>query len=164
VTLRWPTAMIVIALLALTGCRDYGKPDVSGAPQTYCEALGYTLQTRDNADGSKTTVCVFPDGSECEETAFLQGDCGLQYTYCAQHSYLPERRLDSENNGTSYVVCHFPDGSICTDFDYAFDPYKCNLTRVTKSCEQQPGGLCDPPLLLPRPTAPPGSLYVPPGS
>ena len=50
-----------------------GKPDVSGAPQTYCEALGYTIQTRDNADGSKTTVCIFPDGLECEETAFLQG-------------------------------------------------------------------------------------------
>lgn len=41
----------------------------------YCEEQGGTLEIRTAADGSQTGVCVFEDGSECEEWAFFRGEC-----------------------------------------------------------------------------------------
>jgi len=41
----------------------------------YCEEQGGTLEIRTADDGSQTGVCVFEDGSECEEWAFFRGEC-----------------------------------------------------------------------------------------
>ena len=41
----------------------------------YCIEKGYKLELRTNPDGSQYAVCVFPDGSECEEWAFYRGEC-----------------------------------------------------------------------------------------
>lgn len=41
----------------------------------YCEEKGYRLELRTAADGSQYGICVFPDGSECEEWAFYRGEC-----------------------------------------------------------------------------------------
>jgi putative hemolysin len=41
----------------------------------FCEANGGSLQIRTAADGSQTGACVFTDGSECEEWAYLRGEC-----------------------------------------------------------------------------------------
>lgn len=40
----------------------------------YCEQAGYTLQMRE-VEGGTYGVCLFPDGSECEEWAFYRGEC-----------------------------------------------------------------------------------------
>jgi len=40
----------------------------------HCEAQGGTLDIRDT-DVGQYGVCVFPDGSECEEWAFFKGEC-----------------------------------------------------------------------------------------
>jgi hypothetical protein len=37
---------------------------------------GYTSQIRTSSDGSQYGVCIFPDGSECDEWAFFRGECG----------------------------------------------------------------------------------------
>ena len=42
----------------------------------YCEGQGNHLEIRTSADGSQVGVCIFPDGSECEEWAFMRGECG----------------------------------------------------------------------------------------
>lgn len=42
---------------------------------TYCEEQGGTLEIRTDADGNQYGVCVFDDGSECEEWAFFRGEC-----------------------------------------------------------------------------------------
>jgi len=42
----------------------------------YCEQQGYTSEIRTAADGSQYGVCIFPDGSECDEWAFYRGECG----------------------------------------------------------------------------------------
>jgi len=57
------------------------------------------------------TVCVFPDGNECEEWDFLSGRCGQDYSFCAQQGYLLEP-------GDNMAACLFPDGSSCLEFDY----------------------------------------------
>ena len=42
----------------------------------YCEQNGNTLEIQTAADGSQSGVCVFPDGSTCDEWAYFRGECG----------------------------------------------------------------------------------------
>jgi putative hemolysin len=41
----------------------------------YCEDNGNTLEIRTAADGSQSGVCIFPDGSTCDEWAYYRGEC-----------------------------------------------------------------------------------------
>jgi len=42
----------------------------------YCEQNGYKLEIQTASDGSQSGVCVFPDGSTCDEWAYYRGECG----------------------------------------------------------------------------------------
>jgi putative hemolysin len=42
----------------------------------FCEQQGNRLEIRTAPDGSQSGVCIFPDGSECDEWAFFRGECG----------------------------------------------------------------------------------------
>jgi putative hemolysin len=42
----------------------------------YCEQNGNKLEIQTAADGSQAGVCVFPDGSTCDEWAYFRGECG----------------------------------------------------------------------------------------
>jgi len=42
----------------------------------YCEQNGNILKIRTAEDGSQSGVCVFPDGSTCDEWAYFRGECG----------------------------------------------------------------------------------------
>lgn len=134
--------IVVVLAAALAGCKDrLGKPDMSGAPSFYCMGLGYTYEVREDSEGNKFEVCIFPDGYECEVEAFLTGECGLNYTYCARQGMAASQR-QSEDGKISYVICRFPDGSYCLDFDFAFYQDKCAQTRRAITCDVMPGGLC----------------------
>jgi putative hemolysin len=63
-----------------------GDMDVAPAPtvipagianpaSTYCVEKGGTSEIRTAEDGSQSGVCIFPDGSECDEWAFFKGEC-----------------------------------------------------------------------------------------
>ena len=41
-----------------------------------CVQKGNRLEIRTAADGGQVGMCIFPDGSECEEWAFFRGECG----------------------------------------------------------------------------------------
>jgi hypothetical protein len=41
----------------------------------FCEQNGGKLEIRTAADGSQNGVCVFPNGSECDEWAYYRGEC-----------------------------------------------------------------------------------------
>jgi hypothetical protein len=41
----------------------------------YCEQNGNQLEIRTAADGSQSGICVFPDGSTCDEWAYFRGEC-----------------------------------------------------------------------------------------
>ena len=41
----------------------------------YCEQNGGKLDIRVDASGGQAGVCVFPDGSECDEWAYFRGEC-----------------------------------------------------------------------------------------
>ena len=51
------------------------KPDMANPASVYCVQEGGKVDIRTAADGSQTGFCVFPDGSECDEWAFLRGEC-----------------------------------------------------------------------------------------
>src|SRR4030066_33006 len=42
----------------------------------YCEQQGNKHEIRMAADGSQNGICVFPEGSECDEGAYFRGECG----------------------------------------------------------------------------------------
>lgn len=44
----------------------------------FCEANGGRLEIRTAVDGGQSGVCVFADGSECEEWAYFRGECASE--------------------------------------------------------------------------------------
>jgi putative hemolysin len=53
-----------------------GMPNPASA---FCVEQGYRLEIRTEADG-EAGYCIFPDGSECEEWAFLRDECAPETT------------------------------------------------------------------------------------
>jgi putative hemolysin len=53
-----------------------GEASLPNPASVYCEEQGGSLEIRSTADGGQYGVCIFPDGSECEEWAFYRGECG----------------------------------------------------------------------------------------
>ena len=43
----------------------------------YCEQNGNKLEIHTGDDGSQSGICIFPDGSTCDEWAYFRGECGL---------------------------------------------------------------------------------------
>lgn len=41
----------------------------------HCQQQGNRLEIRTAEDGSQSGVCIFPDGSECDEWAYYRGEC-----------------------------------------------------------------------------------------
>ncbi len=78
----------MIVLMELTACTSFQvqTSDSAGTeiPQVnmpnpasvYCEQNGNSLEIQTAADGSQSGVCVFPDGSTCDEWAYFRGECG----------------------------------------------------------------------------------------
>jgi putative hemolysin len=50
--------------------------DMPNPASAYCQERGFKSEIRTAADGSQSGVCVFPDGTECDEWAFFRGECG----------------------------------------------------------------------------------------
>ena len=81
--------LFVILLMALTACV---APQTQGAPESattdiplvnmpnpasvYCTKQGNKLEIRTADDGSQSGICIFPEGSSCDEWAYYRGECG----------------------------------------------------------------------------------------
>ncbi len=61
----------------------------------YCKQNGNTLEIRTAADGSQSGICVFPDGSTCDEWAYFRGECDAP----AQKSPTPALAVDATTEG-----------------------------------------------------------------
>ncbi len=55
---------------------DLPSADMPNPASVYCEEQGYIVEIRTAEDGSQTGYCIFPDGSECDEWAYFNGECG----------------------------------------------------------------------------------------
>ncbi len=89
-----PGLALAILMFVLAACTAQPGPSMPAATQAdgiiptasaasqlpnpasvYCEQQGNRLEIRTAADGSQSGVCIFPDGSECDEWAYFRGEC-----------------------------------------------------------------------------------------
>jgi putative hemolysin len=82
--------LIGLVMVALNGCSAQqssstvervggGREEIVGMANpasTYCVDQGNTLEIRTDSEGGQVGICIFPDGSECEEWAYMRGECG----------------------------------------------------------------------------------------
>ena len=85
--LTWTSTLLTIFIL-LTSCTAPSQPtpaahptdipqaDMPNPAAAYCVEQGFTSEIRTAADGSQFGVCIFPNGSECDEWAYFRGECG----------------------------------------------------------------------------------------
>jgi putative hemolysin len=55
---------------------DMTQPNMPNPASVYCTQQGNKLEIVTAADDSQSGVCIFPDGSSCDEWAYYQGECG----------------------------------------------------------------------------------------
>ena len=55
---------------------DVSPANMPNPASVYCTQQGNKLEIVTNADGSQSGLCVFPDGSTCDEWAYYRGECG----------------------------------------------------------------------------------------
>jgi uncharacterized protein len=63
-----------IILMALAACTG-PQPKMPNPASVYCEQKGNQLEIRTAPDGSQSGVCVFPDGSSCDEWEYFRVEC-----------------------------------------------------------------------------------------
>jgi putative hemolysin len=74
------TIFVLIGMALLAACNPQS---ISPTPQSnlpnpasvYCEENGGQLEMRQDASGGVQGICIFPDGSECDEWAYYRGEC-----------------------------------------------------------------------------------------
>jgi putative hemolysin len=71
--------VLLTCALVLAACVGQGPAgngsEVANPASVFCEERGGTVEIRTGEDGSQQGVCVFADGSECDEWAFYRGEC-----------------------------------------------------------------------------------------
>jgi len=77
------TFLVSIGMISLTGCNlisgtdkiNSGNANLPNPASVFCEENDGILEIRTADDGSQSGVCVFPDGSECDEWAYFRNEC-----------------------------------------------------------------------------------------
>lgn len=111
---------MILALMTLVGCAPKsekgdladGQTGLANPASVYCQELGFREETRENEAG-QYGMCIFEDGSECDNWDFLAGRCGQEHSYCSQQGF--ELKSVDESN---IATCIFEDGSTCDEFSY----------------------------------------------
>jgi len=89
----------------ITSSCDGSGLGMTNPAAVYCQELGYEYRVVDTGQG-QSGICIFPDGSQCNEWGFLQGKCGQGYSYCARHGYGSKTKTDGKNPiSRDYSVC-----------------------------------------------------------
>ncbi len=83
------TLILILTALALTACKafqvqtlettgtDMHQANMPNPASVFCEQKGNKLEIQTASDGSQSGICVFPDGTICDEWAYFRGECGL---------------------------------------------------------------------------------------
>ena len=86
-------------------------PGLPNPASVYCVELGYELRIVD-ADG-QVGICVFPDGTQCEEWSFFEGECGQGWALEADSSHAQDGTMHNcpQPGKWSISVWDGPDGT-----------------------------------------------------
>ena len=134
-------SVVLICLMLSAACspastRPTPQAKMPNPASVHCEQNGGKLEFRQDASGGITGVCVFPDGSKCEEWAYFRGKCkpgssrvspiptpGLESkllnpasVFCEQHGNQLE--IVTSDDDSQNGLCIFPDGSTCDEWAY----------------------------------------------
>ncbi len=132
------TLSIVFCLswIVLSACTASKKATATATPGSSianpatvnCELKGYRSQIRTTADGSQYGICIFPDGSACEEWAFYRNECvpvpGTGSSTLANPASVNclqkggKLTTVTASDGSQYGVCTFADGSTCEEWAF----------------------------------------------
>ncbi|MCX6985944.1 MAG: DUF333 domain-containing protein, partial [Lentisphaerae bacterium] len=128
-----------IILMALTACTslrvqtsdpagtDMPQANMPNPASVYCEQNGNKLEITTAADGSQFGVCVFPDGSTCEEWAYFRGECGPATQKSPTPALTVEATLDASGGymppGTSEQIADWWGIIKSTESGAQFDDY-----------------------------------------
>jgi len=116
-------SVLLLSALAVSGCTtetaDSDEPGVGMAnpASVHCQEQGYELEMRTDDNGTYG-VCVFPDGSECEEWAYFRGECEPG-TGEADPTEAPVEPTDADTDG----LMPDPAGARDAALDHIFDTY-----------------------------------------
>ena len=115
------SALVALALLGgACGDDDENESQLPNPASVYCEEQGGTLEIRTDADGNQSGVCIFSDGSECDEWEFFRGECEPGQSLGGQAGMAnPASVYCEEQGGTLDLesgMCSFPDGSACDEW------------------------------------------------
>ncbi len=74
------TVLFVVMVVVggvLVACQKEEEPEaeIANPASVYCEENGGSLEIREGEGGGQIGVCVFEDGSECEEWAYYRDEC-----------------------------------------------------------------------------------------
>jgi putative hemolysin len=68
--------ILMMGLMILAACASApASNEVPNPASVFCEQNGGKLELRQDAAGATAGICVFPDGSECDEWAFYRSEC-----------------------------------------------------------------------------------------
>jgi len=87
-----------IILIALAACTA-PKANMPNPASVYCMQNGNKFEIHTAADGSQSGVCVFPDGSTCDEWAYYRGECGPAAQKSPTPAMTVEATLDASGGG-----------------------------------------------------------------
>jgi putative hemolysin len=131
------TLLVSIGMIFLTACNlisgsdknDSGNANMPNPASVFCEENGGTVDIRTAEDGSQIGICVFPDGSECDEWAFYHGECkpgdslnmdanmpNPASVFCEENGGTLE--IHTAEDGSQAGMCVFQDGSECDEWAY----------------------------------------------
>jgi len=101
-------------------CQPSGEKPIGMAnpASVHCEEQGHKLEIRSDAEGNQFGVCVFPDGSECEEWAYFRGECAPGGDTTEAPS------SDSQREPAPPVAAADLDALSASNSDFAFDLFQ----------------------------------------
>jgi putative hemolysin len=67
--------LFIIVVMTLTACNK-PQTNMPNPASVYCKQNGNKLEIHTAADGSQSGVCIFPNGSSCDEWTYYRGECG----------------------------------------------------------------------------------------
>jgi putative hemolysin len=115
----------VLLCTALTACTEFQvqtlestgtdmpQANMPNPASVYCTQTGNKHEIRTATDGSQNGICVFPDGSTCDEWAYYRGECGL----AVENSPTPATTLEAtteasgESSGGNASGGYMPPGT-----------------------------------------------------
>ena len=111
----------------------------------FCEEQGGKLEIRTDADGNQSGVCLFQDGSECDEWAYFRGECqpgqsGSPDVHAPEPRYMndvygysfdppsewsiEEKHVASDEVGGDYLIFRRPGYSMFVGYQWANEAFK----------------------------------------